>query len=142
MKTLTKLSLLAAALAASLSFVQAADPALTAAPATDKPALAGKHPRLHALAQRRVVRQRIAKRLGLSADQVAQLKTERAKTVAAVRALRALRADTTLAPEQKKAKVRETLKAARAEMRGVFTPAQQQQFDGLKKHLRQKRGLS
>ena len=139
MKTLTKLSLLAAALAASLSFVQAADPVLTVAPATDKPALAGKHPRLHALAQRRVVRQRIAKRLGLSADQVAQLKTERAKTVAAVRALRA---DTTLAPEQKKAKVRETLKAARAEMRGVLTPAQQQQFDGLKKHLRQKRGLS
>jgi Spy/CpxP family protein refolding chaperone len=130
MKTLAKLTLLAVGLAAALPFVQAADPA-PAAPTV-------KHPRLHALMQRRAVRQRIAHRLGLSQDQVAQLKAARAKTVAAVQAIRG---DATLSADQKKAKVRETVQAARTEMRGVLTTDQRQKLDQLKKRLRHLRRL-
>ena len=124
MKTFLKLTLLAAGLTAALPFLQA-DP--VSAPA-------GQPPRPHALAPRRAIRQRLAQRLGLSAEQVTQLKAARLKAVADVKAVRA---DASLTPEQKKAKVRETPQAARTEMRGVLTADLQQKLDQLKKRLRQ-----
>ena len=132
MKTLLKFTLLAAGLSAAFPILHAADPApTTAAPAAD-------HPHLRALMQRRAaVRQRIAQRLGLSADQRAQLKAARVKTAAA---LKAVRADTGLTPEQKKTKVRETVQAARTEMRGVLTPEQQKQLNKIQAHLRARLG--
>ena len=132
MKTLLKFTLLAAGLAAAFPILHAADPAPTT------PAPAADHPRLRALMQRRAaVRQRVAQRLGLSADQRAQLKAARVKTAAA---LKAVRADSGLTPEQKKTKVRETVQAARTEMRGVLTPEQQKQLNKIQAHLRARLG--
>jgi len=126
MKTLTRITLLAVGLGA------AALPVLRAVDA--KPAHAAKHPRLHALlAHRQDIRQRIAKRLDLSADQISQLKAERAKTAAAVKAIRA---DKNLSPEQKKTSVRDALKAARTEMRSVLTTDQQAKLRQLRARLR------
>lgn len=123
MKTLTRITLLVAGLAA------AALPTVNAADAT-APAPAARHPRLRAmLALRRAVRQRALKKLGLSADQVTQLKADRAKTATAVKAIRV---DSSLTPDQKKAKVRETLQAARTEMRSVLTPDQQAKLQQLR----------
>ena len=134
MKTLLKLTLLTAGLAAVFPLVQAADPA----PATPAPAPAADHPRLRAQLQRRAaMRQRIAQRLGLSADQIAQLKAARVKTMAAVKTVRA---DSSLSPEQKRAKVRETVQSARTEMRGVLTPEQQKQLTKIQAHLRARLG--
>jgi Spy/CpxP family protein refolding chaperone len=131
MKTLLKLTLLAAGLGAAWPLLQAADPATAASPAA-------KHPRLHALLLRRAaIRHRIAQRLGLTADQISQLKTARAKTVAAVKAVRA---DPALTPEQKKAEVRETVQAARTEARGVLTPDQQKQMQQIRERLRARFG--
>ena len=124
MKTFLKLSLLAAGLtAASLPLL--AD-ATTSAPAPAAPA-AGKiharHPRLQRMMQRQKMAMRqIGRRLDLSADQVAKLKASRATTRTA---LQALKADTTLTPEQKRAKAREILQAARTEARSTLTPEQQ-----------------
>ena len=124
MKTLIRLTLLLAGLAV------AALPAANAADAT--PAPAAKHPRLRAMiALRKAVLQRVAKKIGLSPDQVAQLKADRARAFTAVRAIRA---DTSLTLGQKKAKVRETVQAARTEMRGVLTPDQQAKLQKLWAH--------
>ena len=128
MKTLVKLTLLAAGLAAALPFLQADDPA-AAAPAPK----AGKHAHLRALVKRRAVRQRLAHRLGLSQDQTTQLKSARAKTAAAVKAIRA---NNNLTAEQKKTQVRDALKTARIEMRGVLTADQQAKLRHLRARLR------
>ena len=131
MKTLLKMSLLAVGLAAAAaSLVNAAEVAPAAAPT-------GKHAHRHAaLAHRQLARHRIAKRLGLSAEQAATLKADRAKTRAAVQAIRA---DASLTPEQKKAKLRDTVKSARTEMRGVLTADQQAQVQQLRARLRGRR---
>lgn len=130
MKTFTRITLLAVGLAAALPLVNAADTTTTPAP---------NHPRLKALlAHRQAIRQRVAKRLGLSADQISQLKAERAKTVAAVKAIRA---DSSLTPEQRREKIRSTVMAARTEARGVLTPDQQAKVKHLRARLRQVRGL-
>ena len=126
MKTLAKIILVAAGVAVAIPVTNAADSVATAA----------KHPRLRALLVRKAVRQHIAHRLGLSSDQVAQLKADRTKTVAAVKAIRA---DASLTPEQKKAKAQEAIKAARAEMRGVLTADQQAKLEKIRAHLRARR---
>lgn len=132
MKTLAKITLLA------VGFAVAALPAITAAADTapapgDKPGLAGKHPRLKALLQRKAVRQRIAQRLGLTAEQITQLKATRARTVEAIKSIRA---DASLTTEQKKANARATVQAARGEMRGVLTPDQQARMGKLRALIR------
>ncbi len=131
MKTLLKMSLLAVGLAtAASSLVNAAEVAPAAAPA-------GKHPHRHAaLAHRKMVRHHVAKQLGLSAEQTATLKADRAKTHDAVKAIRA---DASLTPEQKKAKLRDTVKSARTEMRSVLTPDQQTQLKQLRSRGRRQR---
>jgi len=112
MKSLTKITLLAAGLAvAAIPFVNAAKVDAKAAARADKKELAGKRPLLRAAADRQALKQRIAKRLDLSADQVAQLKTKRADVAASIKSIRS---DTSLTPEQRRAKVREAIQSASA----------------------------
>ena len=127
MKALIKISVLAATLAAF------AIPSTYAADAAPAPAPAAKHPGMGPLQRRAAIRRQVLHRLKLSEDQKAQLKAGQAKTRDAVKAVRA---DTSLTPEQKKAKVRETLQTARAEMRSVLTPDQQAKLDRIRQHLR------
>ena len=143
MKTFAKITLLTAGLAvAALPVISAADTGATPPAPAGKHALAGTHPRLRALMRRKAVRQRIAQRLNLSADQIAQLKAARANTVAAVKAIRT---DASLTPDQKKAKAQETVQAARASMRGVLTADQQAKMGKLRaligKRLAARRGV-
>ncbi len=140
MKTFSKIRLLSLTFATALPMLQAAALAPATTPATtDKAAHSAQHPRApRALAQRRALRQRVAKQLNLSKDQIAQIKAARAKTAADVKAIRG---DTSLTPEQKKAKVRAAVQAARTETRAVLTPDQQQKLDGLKQQLRRVRRL-
>ncbi len=122
MKTSTRIALLAVGLAAvALPFLGAADTTAE---------IAVKHPRLHAwLAHRAAIRHHLAQKLGLSADQVAQLKATRAQTVAA---LKAIRADTSLTHEQKKTQFRAAIQTARQSMLAVLTPDQQAQLRALR----------
>jgi hypothetical protein len=137
MKTLAKITVVSAGLLA------AAIPGYAAtkekAGAADRLA---NRPLLRALVQRRAaVRAQVAKRLDLSADQVAQLKARRASTADA---LKAIRKDSTLTAEQKKAKARETLQAARADVRATLTPEQQSKLAKIRARLQKaagKRGL-
>ena len=131
MKTFLKLTLVTVGFVAAFPVLHAADLAPAAAPAA-------KHSRLHAFLQRHAaIRHRIAQRLGLSADQVSKLKAARAKTAAAVKAVRA---DTALSPEQKKARMHEVVQTARTELRGVLTPEQQKQWKKMQSHLRARPG--
>jgi len=137
MKTFTKITLLAAGFAATvaaLPVLAAADTTTGNAASTAAPA--GKHPGLRALLHRRAIRQQVAKRLGLSADQISQLKSTRASTATAIKAIRA---DTSLTPDQKKAKARETIQAARTQMRGVLTADQQAKLGKIRTFLRNHR---
>jgi len=135
MKSLTKITLLAAGLmAAAFPLVNAATADTASAPA-GKHALAGKRPLLKALAERKALRQRVAQRLDLSADQKSQLKAKRAEIVASVKSIRS---DTSLTKEQKRAKLRETLQAARADVRGSLTPDQQAKAGKLREFIRNK----
>ena len=131
MKTLAKLTLLAAGLAVSaLPLIRAE------APVANQERPAGHHPYLRAMAQRQEMRKRIAHRLGLSADQIAKLKASRLETATAIKAIRA---DASLTPAQKKAKARETLQGTRVAMRSVLTPDQLAKWDKARKHLRERR---
>ena len=129
MKTLTKLTLLAAGLAAAAVAI----PVLNAADDTAATAPAANHPLLRALMRRQAIRQHVAQKLGLTADQITQLKATRASTVAAVKDIRA---DTSLTADQKKAKVRETVQAAFATARGTLTADQQAQLREMRTQLR------
>jgi Spy/CpxP family protein refolding chaperone len=127
MKTFTRFALLAAGLLAAAASVVLADDTKITAPAA-------KHPRLHAaVADRHAVRQRLAKKLDLSADQISQLKAAREKTASAVKAIRA---DQNLSAEEKKAKVRDALKSARNEMHSVLTPDQQKKLHEVRSRFR------
>jgi hypothetical protein len=122
MKTLAKIIVIAAGVAVAIPVTNAANSVAAAA----------KHPRLRALLVRKAVRERVAQKLNLTADQIAQLKGLRAK---AVTALKAIRADASLTRDQKKAKARETIQAARAEMRGDLNAEQLKKLQHLREHL-------
>lgn len=128
MKTLLRITLLATGvLAAAASSAFSADLATPAAPAVPQhPARAGQ------LARRAALRHHLAKRLGLTDAQKAQLKSDRASTAAA---LKSIRADASLTPDQKKAKVRETLQSARMQLRNVLTAEQQAKLQHLRARL-------
>ncbi len=132
MKTLLKTSLIVLGLAAgALPLLQAAD---ATAPANHEK----RYPRLRALLKHRAaIRHEVARRLDLTAEQKAQLKAGREKTVAT---LRALRADPNLTREQKRAQARQTIEAARTEMRGVLTPGQQAKLKEMREKAQQRRG--
>jgi hypothetical protein len=132
MKTFTRIALLSAGL------VAAAFPVINVAQAAVAADGTAKHPRLRALLQRRqAVRQHVAKKLDLSADQISQFKSERAKIGTEIKAIRA---DTSLTRDQKRAKLRETVQAARTELRGVLTPDQQTKVKHMRERLRRFRG--
>lgn len=130
MKTLTKITVLAASLAAVGFSPLSAKPAKSDA--------SDAHPRLRALMEKRAkVRAHVAERLGLSEEQKATLKARRTQTA---EALKAIRGDATLTAEQKKAKARDTLQAARADLRGVLNADQQAKLDRVRKHLKKRFG--
>ena len=147
MKNLLKLPFLAAGLLAAASpFVYAATNASPAAAdaSTTAPAAApahpflAKHPGLRALLKRhQAIRQRVAKKLGLTDEQKNQLKAGRAKTAEAVKGIRV---DASLTHDQKKAKIRSTVQTARTEARGVHTPEQQNQLKEMRARVQQFRG--
>ncbi len=130
MKTFTKVTLLTLGLAsAALPFLAAAD---TAAPSA--PAPGAKFPRLHAMMVRRMaVARHVAKKLGLSADQIAQLKSLRQQTAATIKGIRT---DSALTRGQKKTQAVAALQNARTQMRGVLTTDQQAKFDQMRENLR------
>ncbi|HWA09885.1 MAG TPA: hypothetical protein VG838_10585 [Opitutaceae bacterium] len=132
MKTFAKILLVTAGLGScALPFVATA--ADTTAPSQAPAQAAGKHRHLRAMMQRRMARNHLAARkLGLSSDQIAQLKAVREQTKSG---LKGLRADTSLTREQKKAKARELLQGARAQALGTLTAEQKNQL----KQLREKR---
>jgi Spy/CpxP family protein refolding chaperone len=141
MKTFTQISLLAAGLFAALPFANAAAtndaPVASNTPSTTT-APGARHPRLHALMQHhRAMARRVAHKLDLSKDQVAQLRTIRGQTRDS---LKAIRSDASLAPDQKRAKARDALLSARTQMRGVLTPDQQAKFDQLRANAKQHAG--
>jgi Spy/CpxP family protein refolding chaperone len=106
----------------------------TAAPA---PTREGR-PHARALAQRRAkLRHRAIARLDLTDAQKQQLKAQRMETRAQ---LQALRSDTTLSKEQKRAKVRELVAGERTHFRSVLTADQQAQLDQMRTRLRHRRG--
>jgi len=74
----------------------------------------------------------IADRIGLAPEQRAKLHEIHLKTAAAVKPIRA---DATLTPEQRRAKVREIVQASRTEARAVLTPEQQAKLGEIRKHL-------
>jgi hypothetical protein len=131
MKTFTKFALLSVGLAsAALPFIRAAN---NTAAAPD-PASVVKHPLLRAMVMRRAaVARHVAKRLGLSSDQIARLKSLRMQTASTVRGIRT---DPSLTIGQKKARARETLQGARAAMRAVLTTDQQAKLDQMRENLR------
>lgn len=132
MKTFLKISVVILGLAAgSLPLLHAAD-------ASDSAKSEGRHPQLRALLKHRAaVRAAVARRLDLTAEQKTQLKTGREKTAAA---LRALRADPNLTREQKRAQAKQTVETARAEMRHLLTPEQQQKLKSLREKMQERRG--
>lgn len=136
MKNLIKVSLLATGiLTGFLSAVNAQTATTTTTPSTTTTAPAVRpHPGRKALLMRRaMMRHHIAKKLGLTSDQIAQLKAARTNTHAAIKAIRS---NTSLTPDQKKAQIRDTLKTARAQMRAVLTPDQQTKLNHLRAKFR------
>jgi len=91
------------------------------------------HPwRLNALAVSRVRMGLLANRLGLTPDQRTKIRDIRIKTVAAVNPIRA---DASLIPETKRAKVRELVEASRTEIRVVLTPGQEAKLQRIRRRL-------
>ena len=126
MKSFTRLILLSSVLAAG------ALPIVVVA--ADSPVDAPAHPHARGwLAQHPAMARRIAMKLGLSADQITQLRANRANAVAAVKAIRA---DAALTSDQKKAKVRETVQATRTAMRAILTPDQRAKLQEMRTRWR------
>jgi protein CpxP len=127
MKTLTKITLLAAGLAAvSL-------PAFAADNTADAEAAHHGKPGLRALAKHRAeLRSRIGHRLDLTDAQKQQLKAKRGEIKTS---LQAIRSDTNLTKEQKRAKARELIASNRASLRSVLTADQQAKLDQMRERL-------
>ena len=79
---------------------------------------------------------RLAKRLGLGDDQASRLATilqDRQQQLSAVRS------DSSLAPQDRRAKLRSIQQAADTQIDGVLTPDQQKQYAALKQNMRDRR---
>lgn len=72
------------------------------------------------------------KQLALTPEQRTKIRDLHRQTAGAVKPIRA---DTTLTPEQKRAKIRDLMQASRAQMRSVLTPEQQQKLDAIRQRL-------
>ncbi len=91
------------------------------------------HPRmLRAMTLRRMRMAAVARRLDLTADQRTQIRDIRRQTLTAVKGIRD---DAKLTPEQRKAKVREIVQNSRGQIRGVLSPDQQQRLQRMRRRL-------
>lgn len=137
MKISAKLVLVSLTLASGAPIWSAEQSTAPAAPAQPgRHAAQAGHPRLRAMLQRRaMIRAHAAQRLGLTEEQKTQLKAVRQQTRGAVQAIRS---DASLTPEQKRAKVRETLQGAQGQFRQALTPDQQQQLQKMRQRLRER----
>jgi Spy/CpxP family protein refolding chaperone len=111
----------------------AATASAAAAPSSEPSAQPAAAPHRH-----RAARHPVARRLGLSTEQAERLRSVRAKAAAEVKAIRN---DSALSAEQKRAKVRETLAAARSSAREVLTPEQRQRLHHLRARVLRRHGL-
>ena len=88
------------------------------------------HPgKLHAMVDLRLRLTRLAKTLGLSDAQKSQLKQIRQSARASIQPIRE---NASLTADQKRAQIQPLLQSARAQMRAVLTPEQQQKFDEMR----------
>ncbi len=91
------------------------------------------HPGLVRMAAMQHLRaEQTMKQLALTPGQRTQIRELRRQTVAAVKPIRA---DTTLTPEQKRERIRAIVQASRTQMRSVLTPDQQQKLDAIRQRL-------
>ncbi len=91
------------------------------------------HPRmLNARAMQRMRLGLLARRLELTPDQMAGIRDIRAKTLAAVKPIRA---DASLSPEARQAKVRELVQGSRAQIRALLTPEQKAKVQHMRRRL-------
>jgi Spy/CpxP family protein refolding chaperone len=134
MKTFTKVSLVVAGVAVVATGLFAAQHAAKAG--FDREALRDR-PVLRALLRRQSIRKHVARKLDLSADQITQLKSAREEVRDAIKAIRA---DSSLTVDQKKAKARELLQTKRTELRGALTPEQKEKVGEMRQKLRQRLG--
>lgn len=140
MKPITRISLLAAALAAALPFAGAIE---TTAPSAPAPAAAGHTARPHAHARTRAVRREaairrhLARRLKLTTAQRSQLHSIRAN---AHRSAEAIRQNTSLSKDEKRAQVRSLRTASRQQMDALLTPAQKTRLTHLRARLNERLG--
>ena len=135
MKTITKVSLLSAALAAAVPFAFAAAPS---GPGPDAPAVHAPGKVAHrsqALRHRRLSPRRVAHRLHLSQDQVAKLRTIRSSTRAAVVAVRR---NAALDDAQRHAQIRDLRMAARQQMDSVLGPGQRAKLARIRAKLQER----
>ena len=141
MKTISQIVLLAAGLATvTAAFALTSDttaPTPAAAASATTAVSPRAHPHLHRLKarlqRRQLAARAIGRRLDLTGAQKAQLKTLRQKAAAEARGIRQ---DSTLSPDQKKARIREAVQGARAQAGGVLTPEQKTKTAKLHRHLR------
>ena len=91
------------------------------------------HPReLNALALRRVRTAAVAKEIGITPEQQVSLRAIQTK---AATTAKAIRADASLSPEQKTAKLRALFQADRTEKRAVLTAEQRQKLERIRTRL-------
>lgn len=81
---------------------------------------------------------KIARALNLTPDQKVQLKAIRSQSAAAVQAIRA---DTSLTPDEKRNKVFETMTNARKQIHGVLTAGQEVRLHHIQRQMRKLRRL-
>jgi len=84
-----------------------------------------------------LLRERIAERLGLTAEQKTKLDAVRA---AQRQKIGALLQDNALPEEQRREKIREAMKEGREQMKTVLTPEQQEKVKGFMHRMQQRRG--
>jgi len=121
-----KRTLLTAALAFSLVGTAAIAQQTTPAPQNDAPA--AQQERHHAPNPHKMA-MRLSKKLGLSPDQTAKLEPVLADRQQKVQALRA---DTSLTPDQRKQQMRAIGKDSQEQLAGILTPEQMQQMKAMR----------
>jgi len=135
-KSVYSAACLALGLAFTSTFVSAATEASPATPPPDAPgsAHAQSGHRRHGRAPQLGLGREMAAKLGLSEAQVSQLKTAREATRDQIRAVRA---DTTLSPEDKHARMRQILADSKQQMQKILTPEQQAKLQELRAERQQ-----
>jgi Spy/CpxP family protein refolding chaperone len=138
MKTFLKISVVTIGILSAAGAATFAAEMTTGSPAAAPVPGAVQRPGRGGPLRRMMIRRRLAEKLGLSADQITQIKATRK---AAADNLKSIRNDATLAPDQKHARAHDIIANTRTQMRSVLTPEQQAKFDELRVNARKARGL-